>query len=381
MSSCKHDHTHDDHDHEHGHDDHEHHHEDGSLKLSPSQIETIELKFGDFSQIKIMDFIKATGKLDVPANSISSLSPKIDGIIKSNKKFVEGQYIAQGSVIAIIENPEIIKTQQEYLELKEELAFTKAEIKRQKALVSADAGIHRNLEKLETQLAMQEAKLMGKAKYLNYVGIDPNNLNVDNMSSSMELRSPGSGYITEINFHRGMYVEPQVVLLKLIDNSHLHLELDVFEKDFVNIQLEQKISYQVPAIGIETFEAEVNLISKEFDPENKTVRIHGHLNGEQPKFIKDMFVTAKIWLNDQVVDALPETALIHEGKICYLFAGKQNSENDIEFEKIMIKPGATNNGYTAVSLIDSIPNEYRIVTEGAYYVYAQSKAGELAHEH
>ena len=47
----------------------------------------------------------------------------------------------------------------------------------------------------------------------------------------------------------------------------------------------------------------------------------------------------------------------------------------------MVISGTTDNGYTAVKLIDTIPDEMQIVTKGAYYVYAQSKAGELEHEH
>ena len=42
---------------------------------------------------------------------------------------------------------------------------------------------------------------------------------------------------------------------------------------------------------------------------------------------------------------------------------------------------ATDSGFTAVKLIDSIPDGMQIVTKGAYYVYAQAKAGELKHEH
>ena len=56
-------------------------------------------------------------------------------------------------------------------------------------------------------------------------------------------------------------------------------------------------------------------------------------------------------------------------------------EDELKFEKIMVIPGVTDKGFTAVKLINSIPDGMKIVTDGAYYVYAQSKAGELEHEH
>ena len=54
---------------------------------------------------------------------------------------------------------------------------------------------------------------------------------------------------------------------------------------------------------------------------------------------------------------------------------------EIKFEQIKVISSNTDNGFTAVKLIDKIPDGMKIVTDGAYYVYAQSKAGELSHEH
>ena len=65
-----------------------------------------------------------------------------------------------------------------------------------------------------------------------------------------------------------------------------------------------------------------------------------------------------------------------------LFRSKNDSDIiEFEFQKLNVVIGASDNGFTAVKLIDTIPEGMQIVTKGAYYVYAQSKAGELEHEH
>ena len=182
--------------------------------------------------------------------------------------------------------------------------------------------------------------------------------------------------------HNGMYVTPELELMEIVNENHLHLELDVFEKDIANVKEEQRISYTVPALGNQVYEGEVHVLGKEFNTENKTVRIHGHLEKVRPKFIKDLFVEAKIWLNDQTVQALPEKAIIKDGASSYIYVANNQTENDeLKFEQIMVMPGTTDKGFTSVKLINEIPNGMKIVTEGAYYVYAQSKAGELEHEH
>ena len=281
-----------------------------------------------------------------------------------------------------LENPEFIQKQQAYLEVEAELTFLHQELERQQKLVDANAGIAKKVQKLQSDVNVKTATLKGIGKQLAYLGISTSNLSPDNITERIAIISPMSGYITSINMHNGMYVTPQEELMEIVDERHLHLELDIFEKDISSIKEGQKISYTVPAMGNDVYDGEVHIIGKEFNTENKTVRIHGHLEKNRPKFIKDLFVEAKIWLNDQTVQALPEKAIIKDGASSYVYvANNQTDEKELKFEAIKVVQGTTDNGFTSVKLIDAIPDGMKIVTEGAYYVFAQSKAGELSHEH
>lgn len=391
--ACGHSHAEDDeHNHDHGNETEQHteddghghgeEHEEGEIHLTKEQIETMSIKFGDFSNVKINDFIKATGTLDLPPNAYSSVSAKANGFIKSTKKYVEGSYIKKGVIMGHLENPEFIQQQQAYLEVQAELTYLHQELERQTRLVNANAGVAKKQQKLQSDVNMKTATLKGIGKQLAYLGINTSNLSPDNITERIAIISPMAGYITSINMHNGMYVTPQQELMEIVDEKHLHLELDIFEKDISSIKEGQKISYTVPAMGNQVYDGEVHIIGKEFNTENKTVRIHGHLEKERPKFIKDLFVEAKIWLNDQTVQALPEKAIIKDGASSYIYvANDQTDEDEIKFEAIRVVQGTTDNGFTSVKLIDAIPDKMKIVTEGAYYVFSQSKAGELEHEH
>lgn len=393
LSSCSHDHSEGDGHHHgsetahseddgHGHAHSEEDHEEGEIHLTKDQIKTMNIQFGDFSEMKINDYISTTGTLGLPPNAYSSVSAKSSGFIKDTNKYVEGSYVKKGVVMAYLENPELIQQQQEYLEVTAELIYLRQELERQRKLVDANAGVSKSLQKIDAEVNMKTASQKGMAKQLSYMGIDISNLTPDHIVEQVAIISPMSGYITSIKMHNGMYVEPQMELMEIVNEHHLHLELDVFEKDISKIKEGQKISYTVPALGNTTYEGEVNIIGKEFDRENKTVRIHGHLEKERPQFIKDLFIEAKIWLNDQTVQALPEKAIIKDGTSSYIYvANAQGDAEEITFEQIMVIAGTTDKAYTAVKLIDEIPEGMEIVTEGAFYVYAQSKAGALKHEH
>jgi cobalt-zinc-cadmium efflux system membrane fusion protein len=394
-------HNHDEHDHkdhdgneEHdhkGHDHSEHNHEvlnhegensHAGVHLTAEQINTVGLEFGEFSSVKVNDFIKATGALDVPPNAYASVSAKAEGIITGTKKYVEGDFINKGDVIAYLENPDFIVTQQEYLDAKAQFGLKSLELERQKKLVNANAGVSKNLQVAQTEVAVLEAKSVGLSKQLNYLGISTSSLTPKTISSKIAIVAPMSGYISNISFHNGMYAQPSIALMDIISSDHLHLELDVFEKDISQVKIGQKISYTIPALGNSIFEGEVSVIGKEFNSNSKTVRIHGHLIGDKPQFLKGLFINARVWLSDDATTALPEKAIIQDGNNALIYVAKMEADSkEIQFTALTVVAGATNNGYTAVKLIDPIPKGMQIVTKGAYYVYAQSQAGELEHEH
>jgi len=389
--SCRHDHNHEGHDHGdhavhsendgHAHEGEEHH-EEGEIHLTKAQIKTMDIQFGDFTEMKINDFVSATGTLGLPPNAYSGVSAKSSGFIQNSKKYVEGSYIKKGVVVAYLENSEFITLQQEYLEVASEMVFLRQELQRKQALVDANAGVPKDLQKVQSQVNRNNATLKGLAKQLNYLGLNVANLTTDNIAERIAIISPMSGYITSINMHNGMHVEPNTELMEIVNENHLHLELDVFEQDIANIKEGQKITYTVPALGNEAYEGEVHVLGKEFNSENKTVRIHGHLEKKRPRFLKDLFIEAKIWLNDQTVQALPEKAIVKDGASSFVYVGNPQTEaGEIEFEQIMVIPGLSDKGFTSVKLVNPIPDGMQIVTKGAYYVYAQSKVGSLEHVH
>lgn len=392
VSSCGHKHTEEDeHSHEteettHSEDD-EHNiggeeHQEEVLHLSKSQAKTIGLEFGTLSTIKVNDFVKATGSLGLPPNAYSSVSAKTNGIIKGTKKFVEGDYIKKGAIIAYLEDASFIVTQQDYLEAKAQLKLKNLEVERQKKLVASNAGVARNLENAQAEVEVLKAKTKGLAKQLSFLGISTSNLSPNTIKQQIAIVAPMSGYISKIGFHNGMFAQSTVSLMDIISSQHLHLELNVFEMDIAFIKKGQLISYTVPALGQTVYYGKVDVIGKEFNTNSKTIRVHGHLDGTNPTFLKDLFINAKIYLNNIESSALPENAIINDGANSFIYvANKKANESEIEFEKIAVITGATDNGFTAIKLIDTIPDGMQIVTKGAYYVYAQSKAGELEHEH
>ena len=347
-------------------------HENG-IQLTTTQIDLMDIQFGDFSQIKLNDYVRATGTLGLPPNAYTSVNAKSTGFIQTSNKYVEGRYVKKEEVIGYLENPEFIQRQQNYLEIAAELTYLQQQLNRQQALVDKEAGVVQKVQKLQADVDMKTARLRGIGEQLEYLGISTASLTPNNITKRIAIIAPMAGYITSLNMHAGMYVTPQQALMELISERHLHLELDIFEKDIAEVREGQKITYIVPSLGSTVYEGNVHIIGKEFNTENKTVRVHGHLAKERPRFIKDLFVDAKIWLNDRTVDALPEKAIIRDGDMSYIFVVDSQEGDIVNFEKVMVLPSTRDKGFTAVKVLDPIAEGKQIVTSGAYFVHAESQ--------
>ncbi len=357
----------------------EHEHKE-ELFLSNEQIETIGLVTGGFSTIKISGFIKASGIMGVPPSAFSAVSVKKEGQLKVSKRYVAGNEVKKGEILAYVVNPDLIRLQESYFSSKSLLQQKETELERLKLLIKDKAVALKDVQQRQSEYDAVKAQKISIEKQLEYYGIHTATLTPEAMTEKIPVLSPMSGYITTVTMFNGMYVTPSQSLMNILSTEHLHLELDVFEKDIASVKIGQEISYIVPALGNKVYQGEVSVIGKEFDINSKTIRVHGHLKGEKPSFFKDMFIEAKIWLNNKTVKALPDEAVLTDGETRFVFVAKKE-KNGMQFTKVNVKAGVSEKGFTEVTPVDEIPENQSIVIKGAYYVYAQSQAGELEHEH
>lgn len=378
-------------------DEHGHEHEDereeeagpeGIAIFTSQQIDATGLKTGSFQQIKLAGYIKANGVLDLPPSNQATINPPHQGFVEKTR-FLEGDYVKKGIVLAELSHPDYLMLQQEYLEVKSRLTFLDLELERQRTLAAANVSAKKKLQETESEFNAMTAKQTGLKERLNYIGISTKNLKAGTMQQRIAIRAPFSGYITEVNIRLGALVGPETTMYEMVDNRHMHLELKVFEKDLFRIKKGQRITYRLPTQGTKNYEGEVHLIGKEFDQENRTVNIHGHLEGEHPEFIRGLYAEAQIWLDARTVPALPESAIVSEEGQAYIFVEVSENESHEEseghdekqFRKMLVRTGVTENGFTEVYSVEPLSPDAKIVLSGAYFLMAEMNKGEAEHDH
>ena len=104
-----------------------------------------------------------------------------------------------------------------------------------------------------------------------------------------------------------------------------------------------------------------DLIGKEISPD-RTVRVHCHLEKEDPSLLPGMFLTANVETAAHEVDVVPTRAIqSFEGTSVVFFVSGEN-----QFKAVTVKTGAIDKEYTAIQLPEKTDRNIAIVVEGGF---------------
>ena len=360
----------------------EEHHEEAAntVEFTDEQYKVANVALGSIEMKALSGAIKVNGMLDVPPQNLVSVSAPMGGFLKSTE-LLQGLKVKKGEVIAVIQNADYIQIQQDYVDNKSQLEYLETEYKRQQELAKENVNSQKTLLQSKTQYQSMMAKVSGLRSKLALLGISTNQVESGNFQNSITLYAPISGYVTEVNVNIGMFVNPTDVMFKIVDTEHLHAELTVFEKDVPKLKIGQKVRF---TLANETTEriATVYLIGREIR-EDRTVRIHCHLDKEDMELLPGMYLKAYVEAGTQSVAALPDKAIVNFEGNDYIFVTIPSDEKGTHhFKMIQVVKGVSELNYTEVQLPKAVSPESSIVIKGAYDILSKLKnSEEEGHSH
>lgn len=338
-----------------------------AIELTDRQFELGNMKIGVLQDYAFSSSIRATGVIDVAEKNHVSVSAYAGGYVK-RINLLPGERVVKGQTLFVLENPDFVQMQQDYLESKAQLTFLKSDYERQKNLVEDNIASQKNFLKAESDYQTTLIKIEGLKKRMALLGLAADKISVDKLVSTIAVSTPVSGYIVEVNAMRGMFLNPTDVAVELINTDHMHLELDVFEKDILQIKKGQQIRFKMPDASSELFEAEVYLIGKEVEGDNRVVRVHGHLEDikDDIDFVPGMFLEAEIITASQSTMGLPESAVVEVDDRWFVLIEKEKTGTTHHFEKKEVQIGWIENGKVQILNADTFEPGQGILIEGAF---------------
>lgn len=351
------------------------------VEMRADQIKLANIETGAIEMRSMSGTLKVNGTIAVAPQNMATVCSPMGGFIKSTT-LMPGNSVSKGQTLAIIENQQFIDIQQSYLETRNKFEFAEADYKRSSELYKADISSAKNFQQISSDYKSLKAQVKSYEEKLLLIGINPAGLNEDNISSSVALKSPISGFIKTVGINLGKSVSPTDVLFEIINSNKLFLELTMFEKDADKVSQGQKIRFYINN-ETEPHEAIITQPGRAINAD-KTYKVYANVTGICKNVLPGMYVNAIIETSGNQVAALPSDAVVSFDDKDFIFIFDKNKEEAgqpfTEYRIIEVHKGVTDGGFTEVILPEgfNITNA-KVVVKGAYNLLSAKKnAGEMA---
>jgi cobalt-zinc-cadmium efflux system membrane fusion protein len=380
--------------------------------LTNEQVDAIKLEYGSIEKKQLTSSMKANGFLKVPNQNKASATALMGGVVKSIS-VQPGSFIRKGQTIARIVNTSFIKMQEDLISVDSRLEYAELEYARQKEMNSGNASSQKTLQQSESELKTLYAQRSSLEKQLELIGINTNNLSDENIQSMVSVVSPISGSVSEVLVKIGSYVDPSNVIAEIVDNSQLHLDLFVYEKDLYKLAVGQTVHFTITNNPGKEYDALIFGIGNTFESNTKAVAVHASVKGDKTGLIDGMSITALVSLENATVTAVPTSSIVNfEGQDFIFALVDENAEeehhlDDVEhdhsesedlsheenkrnstrnqtgkmFERIAVAKGTTDIGYSEITLLKEIPEGSKIVTNGSFFLLGKMTNEGEGHSH
>lgn len=337
-----------------------------TVTLTGAQLKNTPVETTQLSGKNIATLLKLNGKIDVPPQNLISVSVPLGGYLKSTR-LLPGMPVSKGETIAMMEDPQYIRLQQDYLQAKSKLQFAALDYERQKELNQNQASSDKIMQQAQADMNNQQIMMNAMAQQLRLINIDPDKLSENTITRSIPVYSQINGFVSKVNVNIGKYVNPADVLFELIDPSNVHLNLKVYEKDISKLNIGQKlIAYSNTETG-KKYKGEIIFISKDVGSDGAS-DVHCHIEQYDKNLFPGMYMNAEIEIHVSSSHVLPEESIVNfEGKdYVFVQTEKQN------FKMMPVTIGEKENGFIQV-LNNTDFSGKRIVTKNAYTLLMKLK--------
>ncbi|QEC69937.1 efflux RND transporter periplasmic adaptor subunit [Panacibacter ginsenosidivorans] len=312
--------------------------------------------------------IKVNGTVDVPPQSLVSVSFPLGGYLKSTA-LLPGYPVHKGQVIATMEDQSYVQLQQDYLTAKARMEYLSADVERQKELSDADATSKKNYQLVLSDYKTQQAIIRSLEEKLRIININPQTLTVNNISRMVSVYSPINGYVTQVNVNIGKYVNPADIMFELVNPDDIHAAITVFEKDLTSFKKGMKGKVALTDKPDEFFDVEVILVTKNID-ESRAGLVHCHFENPKHELLPGMFLTGVFEMDGKAATVVPEDAVVRYMGKQYVFIAK----NENKFILTEIETGVMENGMVEIKQKENIDLlQTKVVIKGAYALLGKLK--------
>ena len=330
----------------------------GTVRIDPTFAQNIGVRTDPVERRDISMTIRTVGTLAHNDQQISWVNTKYDGWIENVAVNYVGETVEQGQVLFDIYSPQLVTTQNEYLQAVDYAARLDGS-----AYPEIAARAHSLVESARQRL-----------RYWDIPEAQIDALERDRTPRrTLSVVSPFAGVVVAKMDQAldGMYVRPGMNIYKIADLTTIWVDVEIFENQVASMRVGQRATVELPYQPGRTFTGSVRYLYPHFNEQTRTMTVSIELQNPDQTLRAEMYanVTFDVPAAENVL-AVPEEAVIRSGTRDLVVLQQAPGT----FRVVPVILGANGSGLWEV--LEGVAEEDRVVVSAQFLIDSESNLRE-----
>ncbi len=328
----------------------------GQISIDPVTVQNIGVQSVPVERKQLSRTIRAVGRIVYDETRIMGVTTKVSGWAEKLYVGFAGQQVTKGDPLIDIYSPDLVTTQEEYLQA---LRFTDY----------FEGAAY-------SEVAQQSNDLLESTrKRLELWDITPEQIahlkDTQQATKNMTLFSPISGIVRHRMITGGERIIPNTHLYEIADLSHVWMLAEIYEYELPWVKIGQQATMTLTYYPGKEFTGTISFIYPYLDAQTRTIRVRIEFDNPDMLLKPDMYVNVEIASQSEREDLIiPVSSVIISGErsvvILDLGGGK--------FEPREVVTGIESDDYYTV--VEGLEGGERVVTSAQFLIDSESRLRE-----
>ena len=327
-----------------------------AIKIDTVTVQNMGVRTIKASRGTLHATIRTIGRVTYNEEKVKHVHTKISGWVEKLVVNTTGEEVRKGQELLHIYSPELVATQEEYLQ-----ALKYREMVAGSTFNDVVAGSNSLIEATKKRLLLMD--------------IDPEQINLleerGEVQKTMTLRSPVSGIVTEKHIFEGMKVNPKTELYTIVDLSHVWIIASVYEYELPFLKIGQEAEITLPYEPGAKYRGHITFIYPYLSPKTRTAQVRIEFENPHLRLKPDMYadVAIKTEVSGDAI-LVPSEAVIRTGTRNIVITSLGNGK----FLPKEVTLGPESEEF--VQIMSGIKEGETVVTSGQFLIDSESNLRE-----
>ncbi|MCL4801790.1 MAG: efflux RND transporter periplasmic adaptor subunit [Burkholderiales bacterium] len=301
------------------------------IPFSPDQIQRLGITLVKVAPASTLMTDRVPARVVIPPEQEHVVSSPEAGLVKSLRVAI-GDQVHAGQPLAVVESPELVGLQRDFLQASAELRLAHADLARDEQLFKEGIIPERRLLTTRSRFEQAQASLEERRQALRLVGLDASGIKALEgsraLSSALVVRAPVSGAVLRQMAVVGQRVDKSAPLYRIGKLEPLWLEIRVPLDRLGSLAPGAEVGLPCPAAT-----AAVTLVGRSVDPETQTVLLRAEVHGGTECIRPGQYLQVRVaLLGAEKQWRVPSGALARSGDATMVFVRSAEGFRPLEIE-------------------------------------------------